>query len=401
MKNKNKYYLNIAMLGQKHIPSREGGVEVVVEEICTRMVRQGHKVTCLNRSGHHVSGKKFGSFKLKEYKGIRLKVVPTINRRGLAAMSSSVFGAIEAAFGDYDIVHFHAEGPAFMCWLPKMMGKKIVVTIHGLDHQRVKWGRFASLYIRMGEKNAVKYADDIIVLSREVKQYFNDLYGRETVLIPNGVNEPTYMKADIITQMWGLKKDSYILYLGRLVPEKGIKYLIEAFKGVKTNKKLVIAGGSSNTDTFINEIKELAIGDERIIFTGFVQGKVLEELYSNDYIYTLPSDLEGMPLSLLEAMSYGNCCLTSDIAECADVVEDKGIMFGRGNVAELREKLQLLCDDVALVKKYRTGVAEYICGKYNWDDIVEETLMLYRGDSGDYEESDDDGSVVSVDQQVS
>ncbi len=378
---KDKTYLNIAMLGQKHIPSREGGIEVVVEEICTRMVQQGHKVTCFNRNGHHVSGKKFGSFNLKEYKGIRLKVVPTINRRGFAAMSSSVFGAIEAAFGNYDIVHFHAEGPAFMCWLPKLMGKKIVVTIHGLDHQRAKWGRFASLYIRMGEKNAVRFADDIIVLSKDVKQYFEDMYGRETILIPNGVNVPVYMKADIITKKWGLKRDSYILYLGRLVPEKGIKYLIEAFKGVKTDKKLVIAGGSSNTDTFMDEIKELARDDERIIFTGFVQGKTLEELYSNDYIYTLPSDLEGMPLSLLEAMSYGNCCLTSDISECTDVVEDKAAVFEKGNIADLREKLQWLCDDAAQVKKYRTGAAEYICKKYNWDDIVDETLRLYKGEA--------------------
>jgi glycosyltransferase involved in cell wall biosynthesis len=165
------------------------------------------------------------------------------------------------------------------------------------------------------------------------------------------------------------------------VPEKGIKYLIEAFKGVKTDKKLVIAGGSSNTDTFMDEIKELAMEDERIIFTGFVQGKALEELYSNDYIYTLPSDLEGMPLSLLEAMSYGNCCLTSDISECTDVVEDKAAVFEKGNIADLREKLQWLCDDATQVKKYRTGAAEYVCSKYNWDDIVDETLRLYKGEA--------------------
>ena len=155
-----------------------------------------------------------------------------------------------------------------------------------------------------------------------MQDYFKETYGRETHFIPNGVNRPQIREASLITDKFGLKKDSYILFLGRLVPEKGIRYLVEAFKNVKTDKKLVIAGGSSDTDSFMEELKELAKGDDRILFTGFVQGAMLDELYSNAYIYTLPSDLEGMPLSLLEAMSYGNCCLVSDIPECAEVVED-------------------------------------------------------------------------------
>jgi glycosyltransferase involved in cell wall biosynthesis len=366
------------MLGHKHIPSREGGIEVVVEELSTRMVRLGHSVTCYNRKGHHVSGREFDGGKLKEYKGVRLKSVPTINRKGLAAMSSSFFGAIKAAFGKYDVVHFHAEGPAFMCWLPKLMRKKVVVTIHGLDHQRAKWGRFASWYIRTGEKNAVRFADEIIVLSRGVQQYFRDTYGRETVLIPNGVNRPATVDADEITNKWGLEKDSYILFLGRLVPEKGIHYLIRAFQDIETDKKLVIAGGSSDTDTYSDSLREMA-GD-RVIFTGFQQGRILEELYSNAYVYCLPSDLEGMPLSLLEAMSYGNCCLVSDIPECADVVEDKAVTFRKGDTEDLQKQLKMLCDDPALVGNYKAGAADFICHKYNWDDVVEETLRSYKGE---------------------
>ena len=222
------------------------------------------------------------------------------------------------------MVHIHAEGPAFFCWIPKLFGKRVICTIHGLDWDREKWrGSVASKFIRGGEKNAVKYADEIIVLSKDVQKYFLETYGRETHFIPNGVNRPEVREAKLITDHFGLEKDSYILFLGRLVPEKGIRYLVEAFKNVKTDKKLVIAGGSSDTDSFMEELKELAKGDNRILFTGFVQGAMLDELYSNAYIYTLPSDLEGMPLSLLEAMSYGNCCLVSDIPECAEVVEDK------------------------------------------------------------------------------
>ena len=318
--------IRLAVFGQKRL-FREGGIEIVVKELCTRMAQNGCDITCYNRAGHHVSGAEYD--KTIEYDGIRQKVVPTIEKKGLAAVSSSFFAALCSAFGRYDVVHIHAEGPAFFCWIPKLFGKRVICTIHGLDWAREKW-KFGvgSKFIRQGEKNAVKYADEIIVLSKGVQKYFMETYGRETHFIPNGVNRPEVREAKLITDHFGLEKDSYILFLGRLVPEKGIRYLVEVFKDVKTDKKLVIAGGSSDTDSFMEELKELAKGDDRILFTGFVQGAMLDELYSNAYIYTLPSDLEGMPLSLLEAMSYGNCCLVSDIPECAEVVEDKALMAG-------------------------------------------------------------------------
>ena len=241
--------LAISMFGQKRL-SREGGIEIVVKELCTRMAQDGHKITCYNRSGHHVSGAEFD--KKNEYKGICQKSVPTIEKKGLAAVSSSFFAALYSAFGKYDVVHIHAEGPAFFSWLPKMFGKRVVVTIHGIDWQREKWkSGFGSKFIRQGEKNAVKYADEIVVLSKGVQDYFKDTYGRETRFIPNGVNRPEIQSAKLITEKFDLTKDSYILFLGRLVPEKGLRYLIEAFKAVKTNKKLLIAGGSSDTDSFI------------------------------------------------------------------------------------------------------------------------------------------------------
>ena len=366
------------MLGHKRIPSREGGIEIVVEELATRMAKKSHSVTCYNRKGHNVAGSEFDGTKLKTYKGVTLQEVFTIDKRGLAAMTASVSASLRAALGNYDVVHIHAEGPAFMCWLPKLFGKKVIVTVHGLDHQRAKWGKFASWYIRSGEKNAVRFADEIIVLSKGVQDYFQNTYGRTTRFIPNGVNKAKLRKARQITEKWGLTKDSYILYLGRIVPEKGERYLIEAFKQTKTDKKLVIAGGSSDTQAFMDELKSLAKDDDRIIFTGFVQGEILEELYSNPYIYTLPSDLEGMPLSLLEAMSYGNCCLKSDIPECAEVVEDKALLFRKSDVSDLKEKLQNACDHPEMVETYKAQAEEFICRKYNWDDVVEKTLKLYQ-----------------------
>ncbi|RHQ81013.1 glycosyltransferase [Blautia sp. AF22-5LB] len=366
------------MFGHKRW-SREGGVEIVVKELCTRMAQKGCEVTCYNRSGHHVSGAEYDSVDETEYKGITQKYVPTIEKKGLAAVSSSFFAALCSAFGKYDVVHIHAEGPAFFSCLPKMLGKRVVVTIHGIDWQREKWqSGFGSKFIRQGEKNAVKYADEIIVLSKGVQEYFKETYGRETHFIPNGVNRPQIRKANLITEKFGLKKDSYILFLGRLVPEKGIRYLVEAFKNVNTDKKLVIAGGSSDTDSFMAELKELAKEDDRIFFAGFVQGEMLDELYSNAYIYTLPSDLEGMPLSLLEAMSYGNCCLVSDIPECTEVVENKALIFRKADVQDLQSKLQDACVYSENVEMYKKQAADFICEKYNWDEVVEETMKLYR-----------------------
>ncbi len=366
------------MLGHKHIPSREGGVEVVVEELSKRLVEKGHNVTCYNRKGHHIAGKKFDEESFSEFKGIRIKKVFTINKKGLAAVSASVSATVRAAFGKYDVVHFHAEGSCVMIWLPKLMGKRCIVTIHGLDWKREKWGRFAKTYIRLGEKMAVKYADGIIVLSKAARDYFKNEYDRETTFIPNGVNRPDIVKADIIKNKWNLEKNGYILFLGRLVPEKGVQYLIEAFKKVQTDKRLVIAGGSSDTDIFMQELKKKAKGDNRILFTGFVQERMLGEIYSNAYIYVLPSDLEGMPLSLLEAMSYGNCCLTSDIAECSEVVEDKAVLFRKSDVEDLKNKLQMLCGQREMVFKYKKEAADFICGKYAWDEVVEQTMMLYK-----------------------
>ena len=383
-KQKKNGQLNIAMLGHKRIPSREGGIEIVVEELSTRMMKLGHSVTCYNRKGHHVSGKEFDTGntgttgKLKEYKGVKIKEVFTIDKKGLAAMTSSVFASIHATLGNYDVVHYHAEGSCAMLWLPKLLRKKCVATVHGIDWKREKWKQgFGSKYIHFGEKIAVKYADEIIVLSKGVQEYFRDTYRRETRFIPNGVNRPEIREVELIKERFGLVKDGYILFLGRLVPEKGLRYLIKAYKEVETNKKLVIAGGASDTDGFITELKELAKEDDRIFFTGFVQGQILDELCSNAYIYTLPSDLEGMPLSLLEAMSYGNCCVVSDINECAEVVEDKAVKFMKSDVDDLREKLQILCDDEEKVRKYKNEAADFICQKYSWDDVVEKTLELY------------------------
>ena len=232
--------MKIAMIGHKRIPSREGGVEVVVEELSTRLVKKGHQVDVYNRKGKNVQDKNAdkNNKKLKEYKGVKIITIPTINKKGVDALLYSFLASLKAVFKNYDVLHYHAEGSCAMLWIPHLLKKRIVVTIHGLDWQRSKWGGFAAKYIKFGEKLAVKYADEIIVLSEGVKKYFKDTYNRETHFIPNGVNKPNIKKPEIIKEKYNLDKDEYILFLARIVPEKGLHYLLDAFKQIKTNKKL-------------------------------------------------------------------------------------------------------------------------------------------------------------------
>ena len=369
--------MKIAMIGHKRIPSREGGVEIVVGELSSRMVALGHSVTAYNRKSKHIAGEAFDNT-IKEWNGVKIKWVPTPDSAKLNAIVYSAGATLRAVFGGYDVIHFHAEGPCSMILLAKLFGKKSVATIHGLDWQRSKWGGFATKFLLFGEKTAAKHADKVIVLSDNVRKYFLDTYGRETVFISNGISKPEIREAKIIKEKFGIEKDSYILFLGRLVPEKGLHYLIEAYKTIDTDKKLVIAGGASHTSDYEQEIKALAKDDGRIIFTGFVQGEELDELYSNALIYCLPSDLEGMPISLLEAMSYGNACFTSDIEECTQVYGEYGVSFEKSNVNDLADKLSALLADDEKLSELKSKSADYILEKYNWQDVTLKTLDLYE-----------------------
>jgi len=373
--------MKVAMIGHKRIPSREGGVEIVVHELATRLVQSGHVVHVYNRAGHHVSGKendRQADASRKEYRGIRIIDIPTFEARKLNALVYSFLATLRAIFGRYNIIHYHAEGSCVMIVLPHLLRIRTVATIHGLDWQRSKWGGFASKYLKFGEKIAARYADAIIVLSENVQDYFMKEYGRKAEYIPNGIMLYRQRDDTLIRSKYGLFKDSYILFLARIVPEKGLHYLIDAYQTIDTDKRLVIAGGSSHTDDYMIQIKQKATLDPRIIMTGFIQGDELESIFSNAYLYILPSDIEGMPISLLEAMSYGNCCLVSNIAENAEVVGDRAVCFRKGDVIDLTGKINWLLQNPDIVNEYKQTASAYICSKYNWDAVVEKTLSIYQ-----------------------
>lgn len=369
--------MRIAMIGHKRYGSREGGVEVVVTELARRMAALGHEVTCYDRSGADVMTGDAADCHERTVDGVRVVPVRTIDRKGLAALSSSYFATLAAIKDGPDVIHYHAEGPCVPLPLARRAGIRTVATIHGLDWQRAKWGRLASTYIKMGERAAATKADGLIVLSKSAQSYFEGAYGRTATFIPNGIEKKRPRPANQIKDKWGLDEGSYLLYLGRLVPEKRPEILIEAYKGLDTDKKLVIAGGGSDTSEYEAFLRETAQGDPRILFTGFVNGEPLEELYSNCYAYVLPSDVEGMPMSLLEAMAYGRCCVTSDIPECADVLAGNGVTFEKGSAGSLKSALQLLLADSERTAALGAAAKSHVEKTYNWDSVVERTLELY------------------------
>ena len=368
--------MRIAMIGQKRFGSREGGIEVVVTELSRRMASLGHEVTCYDRGGRDVMT---GEITEREryLDGVRTITVTTIDKKGLAALTSSFFATLKVICSRPDVVHYHAEGPCVPMFLARLAGLRTVATIHGLDWRGTKWGRLARSYIKLGEKVAVRCADVIIVLSRSTQKYFSDEYGRETRLIPNGIEIKERAAARSITRKWNLSSETYILYLGRIVPDKGIECLIDAYRQIDTKVRLVIAGGGSDTAEYESKIHERAKGDSRILFTGFVKGREYEELISNALIFVLPSEREGMPMSLLEAMAYGRCCITSDISECADVVKETGITFRTGNVESLLNVLEKTLNDKEMISELGRAAQKRVRERFDWEEVVNETIELY------------------------
>ncbi|MCR4903665.1 MAG: glycosyltransferase family 4 protein [Butyrivibrio sp.] len=371
--------LHIAMLGHKSIPSRKGGIEVVLTILCPMLVDRGFKVTCLNRAVNNTVVVEEHVIRNGWYKGVEVRELRTIDRQGWAAVTSSITGAIKAALSNYDIVHFHAEGPCMMLWLPKLFGKKCIATVHGLDWKRDKWKNgLGSLYIYLGERVMVKRADEIIVLSHSAQEYFMEEYGRKTILIPNGVEPATIRKPNLITQKFGLKGEDYFCSVSRLVEEKGIHDLIKAYNLIKTDKKLLIVGDDMDKTDYIKSIKDLAKDNPNIIFAGFQSGEILEEIYSNAYAYVIPSNLEGMSIGLLEAMAYGNAIVASDIPEIQEVACNDALYFKCGDYKDLADRLQMLNDNSQVAENLKTDVVRHVNEMYSWDKVADKIANLYE-----------------------
>jgi glycosyltransferase involved in cell wall biosynthesis len=365
--------MKIFIIGQKGIPAVGGGVETHVDNLATKLVEFGHDIYVYTR--HNYSDKK-----RKEYNGIKLIPLPSISSKNLDAISHTFLACLDFIIKrKADVVHFHSIGPSSLIWLVKIFKPrtKIVFTFHSKCYQNKKWGVLGKIYLILGEKMSCFLADEIIVVSRGLKKYVESKYNRKANYIPNGVNLPDKIKADEIIKKWGLKKNSYILSVSRLVKNKGIEYLIEAFKSIKTEKKLVIVGDG----LYEKYLKDLAKGDDRIIFTGKQGGKILQELFSNTSLFVQSSEAEGLSISLLEAISYQIPILISDIEANVKVMGEDYFNFKNKNVEDLKSKLNLFISDkegLALDKKIKM-VYNRLLSEYNWDGVAKETFDVYKG----------------------
>jgi len=364
--------MRIAYIGLRGIPAAYSGVEQSVEEIGSRLVAKGHNVTVFCMSNRYKN-------KLRFYKGIALKYVFTFQSKHLEMIWYAFLCTIICIFSKYDIIHFHALGPSTMAFIVKFLKKNTVVTVHGLDWKRAKWGRLARAYLLYGEKSSVEYADKTIAVSNVLKKYLERKYQKKVIYITNGVNINSPIRSKYITR-YGLTANDYLLFVGRLVPEKGCHYLIEAFKRLKTDKKLVIVGESAASDKYVDSLRSSA--PNNVVFTGFLAGNDLTELYSNAYMYIQPSEIEGLPISVLEAMSYGRCVLVSDIEENIEAITMRngdrcGETFKNKCPTDLKKKIEFLLEHKELLEKYGNQAISKVQKEHNWDSITDETFDVY------------------------
>lgn len=369
------FKLKIAVIGTRGIPAKHGGVERHCEELYSRLALLGHDITIFTRS-------KYAKVSTGRYKGVTLKPLPTIYTKHLETTIHALNASFMALFGDYDIVHYHGLGPSSMSWIPRLKpGTKVVSTCHTLEWRCAKWGRFAKLCLKLGERSAVAFPHGMICVSSHLRRYFEEKYGKRAACIPNGVSAPKGASKSVPGRDGGLdlKKRRYFLFVGRLVPEKGVHHLIKAFKKLKGDIGLVIAGSSSNTDDYVEKIKDMASGDKRVSFPGYVCGKSLSSLYSNALAFVLPSDVEGLPISLLEAMAHGVPAVASDIDANLEIMGSDnryGYLFRRGDGEDLKEKLELALNDRSLRAK-GLKARNFVSKRFSWDEVTRLTEEFY------------------------
>ena len=368
--------LKIAVVGTRGIPATYGGVERHCEELYTRLVNLGHEVTIYTRS-YYINKDK------TDYNGVKLKGISTPDIKGFAAFLHSMVSAIYASFSDADIIHFHSQGPSLFTIFPWFLApkKKVGFTCHGIDWQRDKWNIIGKTVIKMGEFASAKFTHFKIGVSQYLVDYYKEKYNVQLKKIFNGVNIPEKTYLSIENNKWNLEPDRYLIFVGRLVPEKGIDILIDAFKQVDTELKLAIVGDSAGTDDYVKNLHKLAKGDERIIFTSFVYGDELKALYSNAMAYVSTSKLEGLPLTVLEAMSYSLPVLLSDIESHLEVVNIKdtsGISFKVNSVESAKNAISIFLSYTEdQISQMKLSARKTVENDFSWDIAAKETEKVY------------------------
>lgn len=366
--------MKIAFIGQKGIPAKQGGIEKHVEELSKHLVDFGFDVTVYSRP--HYTGNYNNS-----YKNIKLVNLPSLKSKNLDAISHTFISSIHALFQDYDVIHYHGVGPSLLSFIPRIFKPKtkVVVTFHCLDREHQKWSHFAKLMLTLGEWTACRFPHETITVSKTLREYCQKKFNRDTTYIPNGVELSEIDNKIVELDKFNLKPQEYIVAISRLVQHKGLHTLINAYNQLATDKKLVIVGGSSNTDEYVERLKGMAAGNANIIFTGAQSGEALEALFKNAYLFVQPSESEGLSIALLEAMAYGVPTLVSNITENMEVAENVSLSFTNKDVNDLAKKLQYALDNKENLNQLAEAAKDKIKKEYLWSDIAKKTGHLYDG----------------------
>lgn len=368
--------LRIAHIGLRGVPATFGGVERHVEEIGARLVDRGHSVTVYCRRGYVDGGERL-------YRGMRLLELPTISSKHFDAIVHSFLSTVNALRQNFDVLHFHGLGPGVMAILPRLLGHRgIVLTVHGLDNERAKWGGVTQKMLLGAQWLSARLPRRVVAVSRSLQKHYWQVHHRKTVHIPNGTPEFSVLPARRIRSRLGLEHGNYLLVVARFVPEKSLDTLIRAFRQVNTDHRLVLAGGSCFSDDYVEELHQLAQGDPRILLPGYVYGEELIELFSNAAAFVQPSKLEGLPLTLLEAASVGVPLIVSDIGPHLEVVEGHrgpGVeVFPVGNEQALTAAMERLLGNQTAAFEGAAKLKTKVRREFNWDNVTERTEAVYR-----------------------
>lgn len=371
------------MIGQKGMPATWGGVEQHVHNLALEHISSGNNVFVYSR-------KKYANLDVartleKENPGLNIVFMPTIATKHFDAIVSTLLATVHALiFIRPNIYHYHSVGPSLLAFLPRIFAPKAktVITFHSPDREHAKWGSFAKKMLTLGEWTALHFSHETIVVSRDLKKYAQSEYGVATTYIPNGVNIPSLhvRKKDVLNE-FGLSSSGYGLIVARLVPHKGVHHAVNAWKKLITEKQLVIVGDAAmGTEKYVEELKALAKGDARIVFTGFQTGEALESLYQNAAFTLHPSDSEGLSIALLEAAAWGKAMIASDIPANMEIVEHGGFAYEVGNNDSLQEKLQFVVTHPHAARVAGKAARSYVTKNYNWSTIAKKTVGVYSFD---------------------
>ncbi|MEK7167618.1 MAG: glycosyltransferase family 4 protein [Patescibacteria group bacterium] len=365
--------MKIALIGQKGIPTKQGGIEKHVQELSTRLAKAGLDVTVYSRP--HYTGNHN-----EKFEGVKIVNLPSINTKNLDAISHTLIASIHALFQDYDIIHYHGVGPSLLAWIPRIFkpNTKVIATFHCIDKRHQKWGLIARTFLGIGEWTACHFPHETIVVSQTLKKYCKYRFDHNSIYIPNGVQIEKAKAESNILKEYGLDKDEYVLLVSRLVKHKGIHTLIKAYNKVKTKKKLVIVGASANTDDYASYIQKLAKNNKNVVFTGQKEKGDLKTLFDNAYLFVQPSEAEGLSIALLEGLAYGIPTIASDIEENLEVIQNFGLKFRNKSVKDLSKQLDFALKNPGKIKTLAKKAKQHVDKEYDWKKIVKQTIGVYE-----------------------